>query len=106
MRVREAREEGLLELETHLVESPVEWTQAIPSTPEGWVPMEWQVRAWLEQHAGLDIGEATEIYQRARAWFCGARQPAMAMATFDAAPFFGGEPVPARLRLLPAEVVS
>lgn len=99
MRVREAREEGLLELETHLVASPVEWTQAIPKTTDGWVAMEWEVRAWLEQHAGLDIGEATAIYQRARAWFCSARLKAPP-------PDDRERPVPARLRLLPVEVAS
>lgn len=97
MRVREAKEEGLLELETHLVASPVEWTQAVPSTTDGWDPQEWQVRAWLEQHAGLDIGEATEIYQRARTWFCSARLKA------PPPPNDPQRPVPARFRLLPLE---
>lgn len=95
MRVREAREEGLLELETHLVASPIEWTQAVPSSTDGWVAMEWEVRAWLEANAGLDVGEATAIYQRARTWFCSARLQA------PPPPNDPRRPAPARLRLLP-----
>lgn len=87
MQVIEAREPGLLEVCTHLVAVPIEWEQS--GREEA---MEWQVRAWLEQHAGLDFGEATAVFQRARAWFCGFRQPSVAAAN---------ETTVARFRLLP-----
>lgn len=74
MQVIEAREPGLLEVCTHLVAEPIEWEQRGPESG----PMEWQVRAWLEKSAGLDIVEAAAVFQRARAWFGAFRQPGTA----------------------------
>jgi hypothetical protein len=101
MRVLEAREEGLLEIETHLADVPIEWVQEVLRAGGGVKAMEWEVRAWLEQHAGLDIGEATAIFQRARALFAASRQDREAMRSLDNQAFIG-DPVPARFRLLPA----
>lgn len=99
MLVREAREPGLLEIETHLVSDPVEWVQEIPRAGGGVRPMEWEVRAWLEANAGLDLVEASAIFQRARALFAGARQDREAMRSLGNEPL--SETAAARFRLLP-----
>jgi hypothetical protein len=84
MRVLEAKEPGLLEIETSLVSEPTEWVQdssgirdPFAAKPPGFVPMERVVIAHVRDLSG-SAEEKHAIMVRARAHLGGFRDPGVA----------------------------
>lgn len=78
MRVLEAKEPGLLVIETAAVSEPIEWSApALLTDPMGASDVPRRELEVFEFVAGLDASaqEKHEINVRARAWFGGFRQP-------------------------------